>query len=87
VHLAGPGRVDALTTHPLADGRTLIAEPMPNGDWHLRIEGEPGAEIIGWPLNSTLADLLGYAVAHEDWPTWVDDLARQIDSEHPMGHS
>jgi hypothetical protein len=41
---------------------------------------QAGAEVIGWPLASTLADLLGYNVAHEDWPPWIDDLAREIES-------
>jgi hypothetical protein len=66
--------------HRLPDGRTLAAEPWPDQYWHLRIEGEPGAEIVGWPLNSTLAELLGYDVAHEEWPIWIDDLAREIDA-------
>jgi hypothetical protein len=53
---------------------------MPDGYWYLRIDGEPTAEIVGAPLNSTLAELLGYAVAHERWPVWIDDLAREIES-------
>jgi hypothetical protein len=69
-----------VTKHPLPDGRTLAAEAWPDGSWNLSIEGEPAAEIVGWPLNSTLAELLGYAVAHEEWPAWIDDLAREIES-------
>jgi hypothetical protein len=59
---------------------------MPDRYWHLRIEGVPGAEIIGWPLNTALAELLGYAIAHEEWLSWIDHLAREIESS-PEGHS
>lgn len=70
-----------LTTFSLPDGRTLAAEPMPDGYWYLRIDGEPHSEMAGWPLNSTLAELVGYNIAHEDWPSWIDDLAREIQAE------
>jgi hypothetical protein len=71
---------DPLTRHLLPGGRTLTAESWPDGYWCLRIEDEPHAEIVGMPLNSTLAELLGYAVAHEEWPDWIDDLAREIEA-------
>jgi hypothetical protein len=58
----------------------LIVEIRPDTTWHLRIEGNPSAEIIGSPLDSTLAELLGYSVAHEEWPDWIDVLARDIES-------
>ncbi|MCD6020880.1 MAG: hypothetical protein K0R20_590 [Actinomycetia bacterium] len=74
-------RLGIVTTFSLPDGRTLAAEPMSDGYWNLRIEGEPHADIVGQPLNSTLADLVGYNVAHEEWPAWVDDLAREIQAE------
>jgi hypothetical protein len=70
-----------VTNFSLPDGRTLAAEPMPDGDWPLRIEREPQAEIVGQPLNAALADLVGYNIAHEEWPAWVDDLAREIQAE------
>ena len=54
---------------------------MPDGYWSLRIESDPNADIVGQPLNSTLADLVGYDVANEEWPAWVDDLAREIQAE------
>ena len=47
--------------------------------WHLRVTDEPAAEIVVTRLNSTLAQLLGYEVAHDEWPKWIDDLASQID--------
>jgi hypothetical protein len=50
-------------------------------NWSLRIEEELLAEILGWPLNTTLAELLGHAVAHEKWPTWIDDLAQVIEAD------
>jgi hypothetical protein len=55
---------------PLPDGRAVEVEPMPDGHyWRLRIEGDPESEIVGTPLQSTLAELLGYNVGHEDWPS------------------
>jgi hypothetical protein len=73
-----------MTEHTLPDGRTVVAERMPEGkSWYLRIEDVPRAEIVGWPLNSTLADLLGYFVGRERWPSWVDDFARDIESANP----
>ena len=49
--------------------------------WHLELEGVEGAEIAGFPLESTLAELLGYRVAHEEWPTWVTRLAEELTAE------
>ena len=69
-----------MAKYPLPDGRTLIAERHgTEGDWHLLIEGEQDAELVGRPLNSALAELLGYDVAHEEWPSWIDDLAAEIE--------
>jgi hypothetical protein len=70
-----------MATFALPDGRTLTAEPFDDRMWSLRIEGEPHAEIVGWPLNATLAELLGYRIAHEEWPPWIDDLAQEIDPD------
>jgi hypothetical protein len=50
-----------------------------NEGWHLRLGDEPQGEIVGTPLQSTLAELLGYEVAHEMWPDWVDDAAAEIE--------
>jgi len=36
--------------------------------------------ITGSPLNSTLAELLGYKVADEQWPSWIDEMAEAIAS-------
>jgi hypothetical protein len=36
------------------------------------------AQLSGWPLDANLADLLGYDVAHEDWPEWIDRLAKEL---------
>jgi len=49
-----------------------------DGHWHLALEGVKDGEIIGFPLDSTLAALLGYDVAHESWPVWIDRLAAEI---------
>ena len=66
----------------LPDGRTVEAEKtLDEGYWHLQIQDDPGAEIVGHPLNSTLAELLGYEVAHAEWPNWIDDLASQIEND------
>ena len=47
-------------------------------NWQLRLP-ESGEEIIGKPLQTTLAKLLGYSVAHDEWPGWIDDLAAEIE--------
>jgi hypothetical protein len=66
--------------YPLPDGRAVEVEQMPDGAyWRLRIKGEPASEIVGTPLRSTLAELLGYHVAHERWPSWIDDLASDVE--------
>lgn len=33
----------------------------------------------GGRSTSTLAELLGYAVAQQEWPGWIDDLAEEIE--------
>jgi hypothetical protein len=35
-------------------------------------------KIIGWPLDSTLAETVGHTVAHEQWSCWIDNLAKEI---------
>jgi hypothetical protein len=65
--------------YTLPDGRALTANLQPDNYWQLSIDGTPRAEIVGWPLPSTLAELLGYAVAHEQWPSWIDELAVEIE--------
>ena len=62
----------------------MLVEPEPDLKqnrvyWHLQIEGDPSTETVGWPLNSTLAETIGYVIAHEEWPTWIDDLAKEIE--------
>ena len=80
----------ALRSYPLPDGRVLLAGIVDEsgGDrpelgplWELQIEGQDGAVQIGHPLSSTLADLLGWSVAHEEWPEWVDQLAHKIEAD------
>jgi hypothetical protein len=71
--------------YELPDGRRLTARildvaPEPETEhlgpfWELELDGEVS---VGHPLNSTLADLLGWNVADEDWPTWIDELAARI---------
>jgi hypothetical protein len=73
-----------MSEHTLPNGRTVVAERMPDRkSWYLRIEGVPNAEIVGWPLNSALAELVGYQVAHEPWPKWIDDISHEIEAMNP----
>jgi hypothetical protein len=53
-------------------------EPGPGPLWELRLS--EGESIVGRPLNSALAELLGHDVAHAQWPTWIDDLAEEIEA-------
>jgi hypothetical protein len=46
--------------------------------WHSWVDGEPFAEGVGTPLNSSLAETLGYRVGHEEWPSWIDRWAEEI---------
>jgi hypothetical protein len=64
----------------LPDGRTVLVERLANDlHWHLQLEGEPTTELVGAPLQSALAELLGYAVARQSWPSWLDDCAAEIE--------
>lgn len=66
----------------LPDGRTLLVAPFSDdGDWYARVEGDSPEEIVGWPLASTLASLLGYDVANGEWPAWIDEAAREVVGE------
>lgn len=47
--------------------------------WSCQIEGEPESEVHGRPLASTLAATLGYDVADDEWPEWIDRWAEQIE--------
>jgi hypothetical protein len=50
-------------------------------EWHLQIQGSDQIVIIGHPLESTLAELLGYKPAHDEWPDWVTELASRIEAD------
>lgn len=77
--------------YELPDGRVVQAGIVDEsgGDapelgplWELAIQGDSDADVsVGHPLNSTLAELLGWNVAHEEWPAWIDELAAQIESD------
>jgi hypothetical protein len=64
--------------HTLPDGRIVLVERL-DERWHLQLADGTQPEIVGTPLQSTLAELLGYEVAHEPWPDWVDDAAAEIE--------
>jgi len=72
--------------YQLPDDRTLIARVLEtkagNDDlgslWELKVNGET---LIGHPLNSALAELLVWNVAHEEWPGWIDELAARISED------
>ena len=47
--------------------------------WCCWIEGREDDQWIGgWTLNGAIADLVGYDIAHEEWPTWIDRWADEI---------
>ena len=64
----------------LPDGRIVVVERLADDEyWHLQLEGDEASEIVGEPLQSTLAELLGFDVVHDSWPSWVDDCAAEIE--------
>jgi hypothetical protein len=70
------GRIVAASVFDLSGGDSPHLGPV----WELSITpGEPTERCVGHPLNSALADLLGYRVAHGEWPDWIDELAAQIE--------
>jgi len=76
-------------TFVLPDGRILAASifDASGGDaphlgplWEPWITpGNPNQTSVGHPLNSTIADLVGCRVAHEEWPEWINELAAEIE--------
>jgi hypothetical protein len=69
----------------LPDGRVLVASPLPEEPdgrvfWECWIEGDASAVRLGCPLESTLADLVGYDVAHDELPDWIGLMAREIEA-------
>jgi hypothetical protein len=68
-----------MASYQLPDGRLLLVERTPDdGHWHLQLPAT-SEEIVGEPLQSALAELLGFSVARDDWPSWLDDLAMEIE--------
>ena len=76
-------------TWTLSDGRVLhvalqgLGGPgegkgYRRGWWECYIP-ESDSQVLGSPLPSTLAALLGYDVAHDEWPEWIDQLAEEIE--------
>jgi hypothetical protein len=68
----------------LADGcvlRVTLDDPY----WVCELEGT-GETVVsgndsGRLTGAMLADLLGYDVAHDEWPTWIDDLAATFERD------
>ena len=68
-----------MLSYRLPDDRVLLVERTADeSHWHLRL-AESTDEIVGEPLQSALAELLGYSVASDEWPEWIDDLAAEIE--------
>ena len=76
----------------MPDGRVVIASvadasggdaPELGPEWELQVQGSDHLVIVGHPLRSTLAELLGYDPAHDEWPEWVDEVAARIEADAP----
>jgi hypothetical protein len=68
-----------MASYRLPDGRLLLVERTDeDAHWHLQLPAT-SEEIVGEPLQSTLAALLGFPVAHDDWPSWLGDFAAEIE--------
>jgi len=68
-----------MLSYQLPDGRLLLVErTADDAHWHLQLPAT-SEKIVGEPLRSALAALLGYSVAHEDWPPWLDNFAAEIE--------
>jgi hypothetical protein len=70
---------EARVRRQLSDGRVVeVATSGRDGrSWWIEATGSDYA-IDGVPLNSCLAEVLGFDIVHVGWPDWVDDLADEI---------
>jgi hypothetical protein len=81
--------------YELPDERTLLVrvfdeagwdKPQLGPAWELMIDGDEDSVGIGHPLDSNLAEVLGWDIAKDDWPTWVDQLAERIAADFGFEH-
>lgn len=68
----------------LADGR-ILRVTLDGQYWVCELEGAGDAVVSsgesGRLSGAMLADLLGYDVADEEWPGWIDDLASKLERD------
>jgi hypothetical protein len=65
----------------LDDGREVVVAREGELGWAVWIDGQQDTSIVvGRPLAPTIADAIGYDVAHEEWPTWIDQWASEIEA-------
>lgn len=68
----------------LPDGR-IIRVTLDGPYWVCELEGTGETVVSGGHsgrlTGAMLADLLGYDVAHEEWPSWIDDLAVSLERD------
>jgi hypothetical protein len=77
------GRTDD-STRGLANGRVLRVT-LDRQYWICELEGAGEAVVSsgerGRLTGAMLADLLGYDVANEEWPVWIDELASRLERD------
>jgi hypothetical protein len=66
----------------LGDGETINIG-VEVGQWSAWLEGRPLSQVIGFPLEGVLMEVIGLNPAHDDVPPEIEDLAERVRRDVP----
>ncbi len=69
-------------SYPLEDGR-MIEVCVELGQWSVWLKDDAGSQVIGFPLESVLMEVLGFNPAHHDIPLSIAQLADRVRRDVP----
>jgi hypothetical protein len=72
----------ATRSYMLEDGST-IEVCVELGQWSAWLKNEPRSQVIGFPLEGVLMEVIGLNPAHDDVPVWLSRLAVRIQHDVP----
>jgi hypothetical protein len=68
--------------YTLEDGQTLHV-CVEAGQWSAWLSNEPRSQVIGFPLEGVLMEVIGLNPAHDDVPPQIVQLAERVRADIP----
>lgn len=75
--------MDTRSLRYLMDDGRIVLVTIDAEMWHVILGDDPGIEIIGAPLETSLMELVGMSPVHEDMPESIRRLGAKIRKDFP----